>query len=1056
MKKHLPFYFLLTIILFVFGTYRSVSQNYKFRHYSVEQGIPQPFIYTINQDKRGYLWIGTGEGLCRFDGKKFVTYNLNDSLANNFITCSYKDSRGDLWFGHNNGAVTFYNSTSFRVILPDSNIVSTINDISEDNNGNIWFVSQNNGLFRINREFEVKIFSEQFSDYLLHSLCFTINNDLFIGTNEGLLLFSVLQDTLEFVKQIENIPYTKIQCIIRKKNQGIYFAGTEDEGAFLLKPVRNNKNSYIVTKIDKDLKEQNLNVFDILEDSGSNLWLCTFGNGLYKLVYSPSSNNYSGSVHFTTDNGLCNNYIRNIFQDREGNIWCGTYGGGVSNLIDEFFTFYYNTEGKDNANVLSMYYENEIKWFGTNEGLLKMHLGKKRMGMFYGEDKGLPEDKVTSLYKDMNNIMWIGTDNNGLFMLDINTDKISKFHLSEDKLTNSVNSISGYGDHIWISTKNGLIRINSNDRNTTLFNTSNGLPHNYINSAFPDINGKMWVVTHSNSVCVIYKGVLNRISISDEQILNIISVAKDKHGNFWLATYGNGVFKYTKDTIINFTTINNLKSNYCYSIITDENNNVWVGHHMGLSKICQEGIKQYGQDDGITGDCNFNSVIKDNDGNIWFGTTNGIIRYDPKKDKKNLIPPSMNILSIQFSDQDFDIQDIISLPYDIYKLRIEFVGLSFLEPESVTYQYKLSGQDYDPGWSEPSTTNFALYNKIEDGEYTFSVRSCNIDGICNEEPLTFSIYIAPPFWKTWWFITGCSIMFLLSIYLFITIRERRQKKLRKMLKKELYERTKEVILQKEEIERKNIAITDSINYAQRIQAAILPSLKNLQRSFPDSFVFYLPRDIVSGDFYWFNMVANNNYVIACADATGHGVPGAFMSLIGTTLMKDICMRKEVNSPSDILITLDQEIKNTLKQDREYREADDGLDISVCEINLSDKRVKISSAMRPILIYTKKVFIHSKGNRFAIGGAYTKPKVFVNQEFQLDSGDIVYMFSDGYTDQFGGPDGKKLKISGLKNILQEICNKPMNQQYEEIVERYETWKKNYTQIDDVLFMAIRIP
>jgi serine phosphatase RsbU (regulator of sigma subunit) len=292
--------------------------------------------------------------------------------------------------------------------------------------------------------------------------------------------------------------------------------------------------------------------------------------------------------------------------------------------------------------------------------------------------------------------------------------------------------------------------------------------------------------------------------------------------------------------------------------------------------------------------------------------------------------------------------------------------------------------------------------------------------------------------------------------LIIKIRERRQKQIQEYLEQRLDERTREVVEQKEEIEIKNRDITDSINYAQRIQTSILPPIKRLQTNFSGSFIFYQPRDIVSGDFYWFDKIRDNKFVIVCADSTGHGVPGAFMSMIGTTLIKDICMRQDITAPSEILRELDAELRSTLNQNIDAEQSNDGMDIIVCEIDTRSNYLRYASAMRPMIVYRGGEQIYIKGSRSSVGGQYDKEdKVFKDEGVQLDKGDLIYMFSDGYPDQFGGSVGKKFKMVRLKNLLDDIHQKPMEEQYEYVKSTFMLWKEDFDQVDDVLFMGIKI-
>lgn len=514
-------------------------------------------------------------------------------------------------------------------------------------------------------------------------------------------------------------------------------------------------------------------------------------------------------------------------------------------------------------------------------------------------------------------------------------------------------------------------------------------------------------------------------------------------------------FKFEQDSIKYYSTDIGLKSNYCYSIEADDAGKVWIGHRLGMSSIdVNKGtIKVYGTETGITGDCNYNAVLKQSNGIVLTGTTDGLVMYDHTKEKANKYPPKLNITNILFSDEPVDYNQPIHLPYKIYKLNIDFVGLSYRNPQGVSYQYKLDG--YDLEWSDITNNRQVYYPRIEDGNYTFILKACNADGFCVENPLEIKISIKPPFWKTWWFITLSILIGAGAIFFIIKYRERKQKAMQEYLENELNARTKEVVEQKELLEVKNRDITDSINYAQRIQQSILPSVNTINENFSGAFVYYKPRDIVSGDFYWYDRVNNDKFLIVCADSTGHGVPGAFMSMIGTTLIKDICLRNDIDSPSAVLQQLDKELQSTLNQNIDAERAHDGMDIIVCEIDVKTHYMRFSSAMRPLILYKDKELQYVKGTKASIGGDPKAEKRFENVGFQLKEGDIIYMFSDGYPDQFGGPRGKKFKLDRVKNMLADVCDKPMEVQNEYVSSTFEEWRGRLQQVDDVLFMGVRI-
>ncbi len=293
----------------------------------------------------------------------------------------------------------------------------------------------------------------------------------------------------------------------------------------------------------------------------------------------------------------------------------------------------------------------------------------------------------------------------------------------------------------------------------------------------------------------------------------------------------------------------------------------------------------------------------------------------------------------------------------------------------------------------------------------------------------------------------------ISLAIFILIIFFMIRAMRKILNKE-NELTVNLIESKYELEKKNKETADSINYAKTIQDSILPLKSNIYRTFKDSFVLFLPKDIVSGDFYWFKKIGNNIY-LAAADCTGHGVPGALMSMIGNTLLNDIVSREENIPPSKILELLNLEVISTLKQNNKLHSSKDGMDIALCSIDKKNNILYYSGAYRPLYIIRKKELIIIKANSFSIGGFDRSIKEFTNHKVQLLKGDIIYLFSDGFADQFGGDHDKKYLIKKFKGLLLEIHTLDMQLQKEFLLNEFHNWKGNQGQIDDILIFAIKI-
>jgi serine phosphatase RsbU (regulator of sigma subunit) len=256
------------------------------------------------------------------------------------------------------------------------------------------------------------------------------------------------------------------------------------------------------------------------------------------------------------------------------------------------------------------------------------------------------------------------------------------------------------------------------------------------------------------------------------------------------------------------------------------------------------------------------------------------------------------------------------------------------------------------------------------------------------------------------------------------------------------------------IEEKNKDITDSIRYAKRIQAAILPPSPMVRSCFPDHFILYRPKDIVSGDFYWVAGHAGK-VMIAAVDCTGHGVPGAFLSIIGHSALNKAVKQEGLTRPSDILEALNREVTLTLRQDGNA-ELKDGMDIALCAYDAAAGTLQFAGAFNPLFVVRNGALEEIKGNRNPVGSTVKgETPIFTNHELKVSKGDVFYLFSDGYSDQFGGKDGKKFKISRMKELLVEVHNKPLDAQQALIERALEDWRGNLEQVDDVLVIGVRI-
>ena len=1028
--------------------------------YGIKEGLCHESTFSLVQDDKGYLWVTTTQGLCRLDGKNFTSEFPGDALPAVIPTAGFMDSKNRLWFGYTNGEIAVLQEGIFTLLRQEDALESSIVGFAENRQGQILAMSQQHGINIIDRNLNVTAIREPFEGVFVSDFALNAEGHLLIGGFTGMELFRKTNTDAAFERagRIEGIPFARIRDIVGGINTGHYWVGTEDEGFYRLTGSGDDPAGYQVINEGEKHGLQYSSVYDIMVDESGFLWLSDYGNGVYRFVMGEGGI-LNEKVLIKVQGGLPEAYIRDILKDDEGNIWFASQSKGVAVLRDQAFTFYDFADGVDVPEITALEIKGIDHWFGAVDGnLYHMEGSAIASGKLYTRANGLPGDGITALWLDENKHLFIGTASSGVYLLRRGSGVVSRYFSAGNSLGNIINAIAGDPEYLWVATNDGVFRINRSNREVTHQNTMTGLPHNVVNDVLVDRNGLVWIATRGSGLYCVNDGQdQQHMTIQGSPKLEFITLAEDASGQIWGGTYEDGVFYFSEDSLKVYSTEQGLMSRFTYAVDIGPRGAVWVGHRLGLSKIDPEtdNVVVYDQNMGFTSDVQHRAIDVNDNGVVLFGTNNGLISYDTYKERPDTVPPRLNITALNISDSLYDASQDIFLPYGVYKMRIDFVGINMSNPDQVTYRYKLDGYD---DWSEPTRETFARYSRVEDGNYTFMLQACDGNGNCTGEVAMLNISVKIPIWKAWWFIVSLTVIAIASVFLIIKIRERNQKALQEYLEQQLDERTREVISQKEEIEIKNRDITDSINYAQRIQASILPSVQLLKQTFAGSFVFYQPRDIVSGDFYWYDKLDDERFMIICADSTGHGVPGAFMSMIGTTLIKDICVRPGVNSPSDVLSTLDEEVRSALHQNSEGDGSNDGMDIIVAEVNVKTHKFVVSSAMRPVIIYKNGEQIYVKGSRSSVGGQLDDTaldKEFINEEFQLGPGDIVYMFSDGYPDQFGGPLGRKFKMVRLKNLLRDIHDKPMEEQYNYVKSNFFLWKEDLEQVDDVLFMGIKL-
>jgi serine phosphatase RsbU (regulator of sigma subunit) len=371
------------------------------------------------------------------------------------------------------------------------------------------------------------------------------------------------------------------------------------------------------------------------------------------------------------------------------------------------------------------------------------------------------------------------------------------------------------------------------------------------------------------------------------------------------------------------------------------------------------------------------------------------------------------------------------------------IAPDYLKERSTQYQYLL--EEMMTEWSKWSY-NSTITLMTTPGKYTLKVRAKDLWGNISEtKVLRFTI--EAPFTQTTFFYILLAVLALFIVILIIRFRESQLQKTNRLLERKVKERTAEIEAQKEDI-------TASIAYASRIQRAMLPEESNFRDIFPDSFIIFKPRDIVSGDFYWIGE-DDKHFFMTVADCTGHGVPGAFMSTLGISVLNEIITHNQDLQANTVLNLLREKIKTSLHQTGKEGEAADGMDMSLCVFKKNRKSLQFSGAYNSLFIVTGGEFREYKADRMPIGIHYGDEASFTNYEINVKKGDAIYIFTDGFTDQFGGPDCSKYKKANLKKLLSGIHFRPMSDQKKIIESEFDKWRGKTEQVDDITIIGVRI-
>ncbi len=1016
---------------FWFGTIGGGVSCYdgkKFTNYTKEQGFTDDIVLSILQDKTGRIWFGTGgNGVSYYDGKSFTKITKVQGLTRN-IWVIKEDKMGNLWFGTGGGGVTRYDGKDFSTFTKANGLVhNNVKSITEDSAGNLWFGTFGGGVSRFNgKSFTNFTTSQGLTNDIVYSITEDNTGNIWFGTYGGGVSRYDGRSFTNFTTT-QGLVNNNVKSIIEDKNGNLWF-GTEGGGIS-----RFDGKSFINLTTAQGLSQNN--VWSIEEDNKGNLWLGTDLGGV-------SCFDGKSFTNYTKEQGLINNIVLCIKKDKKGNLWFGYQEGGVSRFDGKSFTNFTDVPGLDVNSVWCILEDKSGNiWFGTEGSGIYRYNGKSFMN--FTTKNGLASNSVWSIIEDNKGNLWLGTEGGGISRYD--GESFMNFTTKDGLADNVITQVAIFNNSIVLGSNAGLAILTSfkpkvlvngskvvgkneilpqNGLSNTdlqsytptfkIYNTATGFPVKDVNTGFKAMNldskNILWAATGS------YKTALVRIDL-------------------------NTIFKSEKTpTVI----LQNLKVN---------NENIsWYNLKSYRSKKSNP--------------CDSLTLIQDslaiiNEENISFGNT---------LDKASRI-----IMHKKFGDIEFDsitkfypLPKKLVLPYKHNNITFEFAAIEPARPYLVKYQYILEG--YDQDWSPVSNKTSASFGNIYEGTYTFKLKACSPDGIWSK-PIFYTFKVLSPWYRSWYMYCLYSIGIFSALFLVYRWRiaqlhgeneileekiELRTEQL-KQANEELQAMNEEINTQMNVIEKKNINITSSIQYAQIIQRAVFPSLEKIEAYFEQYFVLFRPKDIVSGDFYYAKLKGKNLF-IAAADCTGHGVPGAFMSVLGISLLNEIITKGVLSKPNEILNELRIRIKKSLHQKGIKGQTQDGLDIAFCTIDLEKTVIQYAGAHSPLYVIRKHEtsfeLIEFKADLMPIGVHPKDEKSFTNYEVQLLQGDTLYLFTDGYVSQTGGTNFETFKRKRFQEIIMKIQGLNLVEQKQILEQTLNDWQGNYDQVDDILIIGMR--
>lgn len=732
------------------------AQQYFFKNYSVENGLPFVQVSCMYQDANGYLWSGGYGGLSRFDGKVFTNYNRKNGLIDHSVYTIFEGSKGDIFAGTNKGLSLlrggkFINFPSFNDVAGPS-----VTSFCRNNNG-VIYIGTNKGLFTFSND-KVRPVKE-LEGYRISCLLNTDSNLIFIGTDKGLIIYG--PNTFKHIDQENGLVSDHVSCLARF---GDNLAIGTVSGLGMMQLSTGKISSY---HIENGLIDENIT--SLVNQHNQFLWV---GSQTGLLRFDGNQFEY-----YNIDDDNNSNHVLSLLNDREDNIWIGTHSG-LFRYRDNSFTTFDKASGNGigSSFIYQIFRDSKDNLWVTsqNNGVFR---GNGNYFKRYGPQQGLIDNTCRSGLEDRDGRVLFGTSDH---VMQVTNERFRSLPLPAEFKGPYDEMYLGRGNVLWIGGSNGFAAMTweKGTPRTKFYPIDSKSQFNVLGFC-EDNYGNLYIGTYNAGLYRLTNGRLSnlssQLSLNEE---NFFSLRFSKDKVFGASLNGLLVLNTKNNSLKRISNSDGLNSELVYSIEFAENKNaLWIGTNQGINKLDLRlyqstglvSIVSYGKQEGFSGvECNSNGIWEDTDGTLWFGTVGGIVRHQPFNFKKNRVQNSMLIEQIQVLNEDTVLPDNCELPSDLNTISFRYRGICLTNPDKVLYQKKLEGLEKE--WSAPSSEDYIKYTNLAPGKYTFMVRSGNNEGIWNSGITRFSFEIKRPIYLTWWFLLVSSLIAFALIYLIFMIR----------------------------------------------------------------------------------------------------------------------------------------------------------------------------------------------------------------------------------------------------------------------------------------------